>query len=117
MSCLKTWEMKCHKKGDTRRANVLTFPFDITGFTFLMQFRLSEIGTNDNPVAFSWSSADDSFEITSATTTESKLLMNKKLIEVEQGFYVSDLQITHPNGDIETYFDANITIVEDYSRP
>lgn len=116
MSCLKTWEMKCHKKGDVRKANVLTFPFDITGMTFLMQFRLAEIGTNNNPVAFEWSSADDSFEITSATTNESKLLMKKKLIEVEQGFYVSDLQMTKLNGDTETYFDANIRIVEDYSR-
>jgi hypothetical protein len=114
MSCLKTWQMKCHKKGDTRKANVITFPFDITGLTFLMQFRKAEIGTNNNPVAFEWSSADDSFEITDAT--EGKLLMKKQLIDVEQGLYVSDLQITRPSGDIETYFNAEISIVEDYSR-
>jgi hypothetical protein len=116
MSCLKTWEMKCHKKGDTRKANVLTFPFDITGMTFLMQFRLSEIGINNNPVAFEWSSADGSFEITEVGAIESKLLMKKQLIEVEQGFYVSDLQMTQPNGDVETYFNVEISIVEDYSR-
>jgi hypothetical protein len=116
MSCLDTWKMKCLKKGDVRKANVITFPFDITGMTFLMQFRKAEIGTNNNPVAFEWSSADDSFEITQATSTESKLLMKKKLIEVEQGLYVSDLQITKPNTDVETYFNAEISIVEDYSR-
>lgn len=114
MSCLKTWQMKCLKKGDTRKANIITFPFDITGMTFLMQFRKAEIGTNNNPVAFSWSSEDDSFEITNAT--EGKLSMKKKVIDVENGLYVSDMQITKENGDVETYFDAKIEIVEDYSR-
>jgi hypothetical protein len=114
MSCLDTWKMKCHKKGDTRKANVITFPFDITGMTFLMQFRKAEIGSNNNPVSFGWSSADDSFEITDAA--EGRLLMKKKIIEVQQGVYISDLQITRSNGDIETYFNAEISIVEDYSR-
>lgn len=114
MSCLKTWEMKCHKKGDTRKANVITIPYDITGMSFLMQFRLAEIGTNDNPVAFEWSTADGSFEITDGPN--GKLLMKKQIVEVEQGFYVSDLQMTLSNGDVETLFNANIRIVEDYSR-
>lgn len=113
MSCLKAWDIVCLKKGDTFKAKIITFPYDITGMTFLMQFRKAEIGTNNNPVAFEWTTDDNSFEITSSTT----LLMNKKVIEVEQGFYVSDFQQTRVNGDKETLFDANIKIIEDISRP
>jgi len=64
--------------------------------------------------SFEWSSADGSFEITDAT--EGKLLMKKQLIDVEEGLYFSDLQMTRPNTDVETYCNAEISIVEDYSR-
>jgi len=114
MSCLKTWDIGCHKKSDTLKAKVLTFPFDITDNTFLMQFRKATIGVNENPVVFEWSTADDSFEITDAIN--GVLQMKKKVINVEQGLYVSDLQRTLPNGDIETLFDVKIKIVEDISR-
>lgn len=112
MSCLKTWEIKCLKKGDTFKAKVLTFPFDITGKSFLMQFRKAEIGPNENPVAFEWSTADGTFEISSPTT----LLMKKKLIDVESSLYISDLQMILADGDKETLFNAKIVIEEDYSR-
>lgn len=115
MSCLKTWEIKCLKNGDTFKSKVITFPFDITGMTFLMQFRLAKIGLNDNPVAFEWSTADGSFEITDAIN--GTLLMKEKEIQVDGNFglYVSDLQKTI-DGKNETLFDAKIVIVEDYSR-
>lgn len=116
MSCLKLWDIHCLKKGDTFKAKIITFPFDITEFTFLMQFRKAEIGdvNNENVVAFEWKMSDDSFEITDAIN--GKLKMNKKVIDSEQGLYVSDLQVTYPNGDIETMFDASIKIIEDISR-
>jgi len=114
MSCLKTWDMNCVKKGDTRKSNLITLPYDITGMTFLMQFRKAEIGTNNNPVAFEWSTADGSFVISDALN--GKLLMNKKVIQAEQGLYVSDFQQTKANGDIETLYDAKIKIIEDISR-
>lgn len=115
MSCLKTWEIKCLKKGDTFKAKVITLPFDITDRTFIMQFRKAEIGSNNNPVAFEWNSGDGSFEITDAEA--GKLLMKKQIIEVESGAYVSDFQMTLPNGDIDTLYDAKIKIIEDISRP
>lgn len=115
MSCLKTWEMKCIKRGDTFKAKFITFPFDITGCTFLMQFRLSTIGVNSNVVAFEWSSADSSFTIDDAPN--GVLKMNKKVMDFAPNFYVSDLQITRANGDIETLFNAKQEITEDYSRP
>jgi len=114
MSCLKTWDIGCLKKGDTFKSKIITLPFDITDRTFLMQFRKAEIGDNNNLVAFEWKMDDDSFEITDAA--EGKLSMKKKLIEVPQGLYVSDFQMTLPNGDIETLFDAKIKIIEDISR-
>lgn len=114
MSCLKTWEMKCIKRGNTFKAKFLTFPFDITDCTFLMQFRLSTIGINSNAVAFSWSSSDNSFEIFDAPN--GKLLMDKKDMDFEPNFYVSDLQVTRANGDIETFFNAKIEITQDFSR-
>lgn len=114
MSCLKTWDIGCHKNRDTFKAKVITFPFDITDNTFVMQFRKAEIGVNNNPVAFFWSTSDDSFEITDAVN--GVLQMKKQVIDVEQGLYVSDIQRTLPNGDIETLFDAKIKIVEDISR-
>jgi hypothetical protein len=108
MSCLKTWEMKCIKRGDTFKAKTITFPFNITGCTFLMQFRKSEIGVNTNDVAFEWKSSDNSFQITNAAN--GVLLMNKKVMNFEPNFYVSDLQITRANNDIETLFNAKIEI-------
>ncbi len=114
MSCLKTWEIKCIKRGDTFKAKFITFPFDITDCTFLMQFRLSTIGINSNIVAFEWSSADDSFIIDDAAN--GILLMNKKDMDFDPNFYVSDLQINRANGDIETLFNAKIEITQDYSR-
>jgi hypothetical protein len=115
MSCLKTWEMKCIKRGDTFKAKTITFPFNITGCTFLMQFRKSEIGVNTNDVAFEWKSSDNSFQITNAAN--GVLLMNKKVMNFEPNFYVSDLQITRANNDIETLFNAKIEITQDISRP
>lgn len=114
MSCLKTWQMKCLKRGDTLKAKVITIPFDITGCTFLMQFRKATIGANENEVAFEWKSSDDSFEITDAVN--GKLLMKKKKIEVDFSIYDSDFQITYANGDVETLFNAKIEVKEDYSR-
>jgi hypothetical protein len=108
MSCLKTWEMKCIKRGDTFKAKTITFPFN-------MQFRKNEIGVNTNDVAFEWKSSDNSFQITDAAN--GVLLMNKKVMNFEPNFYVSDLQITRANNDIETLFNAKIEITQDISRP
>jgi len=114
MSCLHNWNIKCLKKGDTFKEKLITFPFSITGCTFLMQFRKDATGPNTNPVAFEWKSEDDSFEIDGAD--DKILIMKKKDIDVEPFAYVSDFQITYPNGDVETLFNAKIEIVEDYSR-
>lgn len=80
-----------------------------------MQFRKSEIAVNDNPVAFQWSTADGTFEITDAVN--GVLLMNKKVINVEFGMYDSDFEITYQNGDVETLFKAKLLINQDISRP
>lgn len=114
MSCLKTWEIRCIKRGDTFKAKRITLPFDITDCTFLMQFRKIAIGVNPNEVAFEWSSADNSFIIDDAPN--GVLIMNKKVIDVEPSSYVSDFQITRANGDIETLYNAIIPIIEDFSR-
>lgn len=114
MSCLKTWEMKCIKRGDTFKAKTITLPFDITGCTFLMQFRKSEIGVNNNEVAFEWKSSDNSFQI--SDSANGVVLMNKKVMSFAPNFYVSDFQITRENGDIETLFNAKIEITQDISR-
>jgi len=121
MACIPTWNIKDHFSGDTFKAKILTLqlddetPIDITGCTFLMQFRKEKIGVNDNPVAFEWSSEDDSFEITDAEN--GKLQMNKKVITADFGNYVSDLQMTLANGDIQTLFSAKMKIIQDISRP
>jgi hypothetical protein len=112
MSCLPNWNIHCLTANDTFKAKILTIPFDITGCTFLMQFRVFKNGINNNPVAFEWKSLDDSFEITGTNT----LLMHKKDIEVEQNIYVSDFQVTRLNGDIETLFTAKLEITQDISR-
>ena len=114
MSCLQTWKINCHKKGDTFKAKLITLPFDITDCTFLMQFRKIMVGVNTNDVAFEWSSSDNSFIIDDAVN--GILFMNKKLIDVEVGSYVSDFQITRANGDIETLYNAIIQIEDSISR-
>lgn len=114
MSCLKTWEIKCYTNGDTFKDKVITLPFDITDCSFLMQFRKSEIAVNDNPVAFEWSTNDNTFEITDAEN--GVLLMKKRIIDSDVGMYDSDFQITYPNGDIETLFKAKLLINQDISR-
>jgi hypothetical protein len=116
MSCLNHWEMKCHVNGDTIKAKLITIPYDITGFDFLMQFRKKVIGVNENPVAFEWSTTDDSFEITDAVN--GKILMNKKNIRItELGEYVADFQMIRANNDVETKFSASMVIIQDISRP
>lgn len=115
MSCLKTWDLKCIKRGDTLKEKILTFPFDINGCTFLMQFRKYDFQVNDNPVVFEWKSEDDSFEIIDSVLM--KLNMEKKIMEFEPDKYISDFQITYPNGDVETLFEATLIITKDYSRP
>lgn len=114
MSCLKLWKLKCIKQRDTMKAKVLTFPFDITGCTFLMQFRKYNFEVNDNPVVFEWTSDDDSFLITDLVLM--KVTMEKKPMDFPPDKYISDFQITYPNGDVETLFDAELIITQDYSR-
>jgi len=104
--------MDCHFKGDTFDAVLLTFPFDITGFGFLMQFR-ENIASTTTPL-YQWSTEDDSFEIIDAVN--GKLLMNKRIIDVKPATYYSDLQITYPNGDIKTGFKAKQVIIQDSSK-
>jgi hypothetical protein len=114
MSCLKTWDIGCNKKGDTFKAILFEIPFSIVGCSFLMQFKKAKIGINDNEVAFQWSTSDGTFIITDGVN--GKLQMNKQIINVDVDNYISDLQMTKPNGDIQTLFNAKIQIVEDYSR-
>jgi len=114
MACIQTWTMKDHFSGDTFKDKIFTFPFDITGCTFLMQFRKAKVGVNDNLVSFEWKSSDGSFEITDAEN--GKLLMKKQVVTAEFGLYVSDLQMTKLNGDIETLFNAKLNVIQDISR-
>lgn len=114
MSCIKTGVLRCFVNNDTYKAKVITFPFDITDYEFLVQFRKDVIGVNENPVAFEWSTQVG--DITVIDALEGKIQLGKKVISVDLGFYVGDVQAIKPNGDVETLFRLKQEVIQDYSR-
>lgn len=115
MSCINTTDLKCFVNNDTYKAKLITLPFDVTDHSFLVQFRKQTIGENNNPVAFEWSTADNTIEFVDAENGEIKLL-KKEALSVEIGTYIGDFQMTKPNGDIETLFRLRQEVIQDISR-
>lgn len=115
MSCLQLAELKCFVNGDTYKAKLITLPFDVTDYEFLVQFRKNKIGENDNPVAFEWSTSDNTIEFIDAENGQIRL--NKRVLTTEIGVYIGDFQMTKPNGDIETLFRFKQEVIQDISRP
>lgn len=120
--CVDVWEMKCLKRGDTTKEKLIGIAYDITDCTFLMQFKKAKVGLNDNIFEFDWSSLKNNIVRSEADDyTENgvdymviKILPQK--IDVEPGLYVSDLEMTLADGTtVNTLFDVNLKIVEDYS--
>ena len=106
---IPTWTIKPHIKGDTFNSRKITFPFDITNCRIDMQFKLIAISRT----AFAWSTEDDTFEKTSST----EVVMNSRILDFNTATYISDLQVTFPDGTVYTYFKASLQILQDITIP
>lgn len=102
---MNNWAIKNHIKGDTFNQRNIVFPFDITNCKIEMQFKQSLI----RPVYFYWSTEDNTFEKISST----EVIMKSRLLDVEASDYISDLQVTFENGNVQTYLTSTIKIIQD----
>jgi hypothetical protein len=104
-----------HTKNDLFRARQITFNFDITGATILMQFKANQVGNVTGPMVFEWKTDDNSFDVIDPVL--GIVIMNEKIINAPPGVYVYDLQITYPLNKPITYFNGRINIIQDISTP
>ena len=95
-----------HKKGDWWDGMTVTFPFSITGYTFKADFKTRPLGT----VAFSFSTANNSIEI---DTFLNKITFVGKIIDKAPFKYISDLEMTPPNGHVKTITNIEWEINQD----
>lgn len=102
-------------KNDVFLARQITFNFDITGATILMQFKANQVANVVGPMVFEWKTEDNSFEVIDPVL--GIVIMHEKPITAPAGVYVYDLQITYPTARPITYFKGRINIIQDISTP
>ena len=62
-------------------------------------------------VALTMSTDDDSIEFVDAVA--GKIKFAKQVISIAAGTYYFDVQITFPNGDVKTYVNGTMTVIQD----
>lgn len=112
---IPTYNFPEHTRNDVFLARQITFNFDITGATILMQFKANQVGNITGPMVFEWKTADNSFEVIDAVL--GVVMMKEKQITAPAGVYVYDLQVTFPTNRPITYFKGKINIAQDISTP
>lgn len=109
-----------HKRGDTW--NGMSFlceelqedgshlPLDLTGVKVLIQFKTSN---NGNPI-FEFKTDDGTITIPEPLAGE--IIMMPRIIDVYPNKYIFDIQLTYPNGIVETIVSGSWVIINDVSR-
>jgi hypothetical protein len=107
---MTTYNFPNHYKGDTFRAKQISLGFDITGATIKMQFKQQ----GANAVAFEWLTSDNTIEVINATL--GIIRMKTRILDFNTVSYFYDFQITTSNGDVTTYFNGSMKILQDISK-
>jgi hypothetical protein len=110
-----TYNFPDHTKNDVFLARQITFNFDITGASILMQFKENKLSNVNGEMIFEWKTDDNSFEVIDPVL--GVVIMKEKKITANAGVYVYDLQITYPTNRPITYFKGRINIIQDISTP
>lgn len=95
-----------HKKGDFWRGMTLTFPFSITGYAFKADFKTKAL----NGRVFGFDTEDNTMTI---NTVLNKLTFVGRILDSPAYNYISDIQMTPPNGEVETIDVINLEITQD----
>lgn len=95
-----------HKKGDWWDGIVLTFPFPIAGYVFKADFKTRPLGT----VLFLFSTANGTMVIDTNLNT---LTFVGRIIDEAPFKYISDLEMTPPNGHVKTISNIEFEITQD----
>jgi hypothetical protein len=82
---------------------------DLTGYSALARFKT----TRDAHISFEFKTEDDT--ITIPAPTEGKLLFTERIMDVKANNYVFDVQLTSPEGKVETIADGEWKIFQDVS--
>ncbi|RTY71560.1 hypothetical protein [Flavobacterium sp. LB2P53] len=111
-----------HRRGDTWDGMVLLIedvkivdevevrtPKDITGYTALARFKTSR----ESSMVFEFKTEDDT--ITIPNGIEGKLLFAARIMDVRANNYISDVELTSPEGRVETITDCEWRIFQDVS--
>jgi hypothetical protein len=122
MNCQNKNIIADHKKGDTWSGisitveeseivnNVEVFtPLDLTGYMAISRFKNNPSGST----IFEFKSSDGTLAIPNPLNGE--IIFQPRIMNVLASKYVFDVQITAPNGDIETICDGIWNIVQDIS--
>jgi hypothetical protein len=107
-------KMPAHRRGDTWNGFTVSVstpdgPLDLTGAAVLVQLRKKP----DLPVVAQWSSDDAPATITISAATVTIL---PRVLAVESGEYVLDVQITLADDTVRTVFAAILPVEADVSR-
>ena len=112
-----------HKKGDTfgevsftitskSPTTLVVAPIDLTGALVRIQFKKDK--RSQCPALELNSLAGGGITIT--TPLEGKFRIDKRVIDIEAGTYEYDVEITLANGEVHTYVEGTLTILQDVTR-
>lgn len=110
-----------HKKGDTWDGieieykefdtdGVTEIPRDLTGVTVLSQFRKQ----GDGVVFFEFKTIDNTITIPNPTLGVVKFM--PRIVLAQPGIYITDVQLTFPDGRVETDVAGSWEILQEISR-
>jgi hypothetical protein len=109
-----TYNFPTHYKGDTFKSMVFKFVkngtnIDLTGYTFLIQFRP---GGRYRTPSIEWT-LNSGVKVLDPLSGE--LIIESQLIDIDAGVYDYDIQMTK-DGVTDTYIEGKIEVKQDVSR-
>lgn len=94
-----------HIKGDTFKERRINLGFDITNAVIQMQFKVADV------TYFEWSTIDETFIVENAA--EGIIVMTSAILDYAPISYLYDLQVIDVDGNVTTYFNGSLLIVQD----
>lgn len=97
------------KRGDFWDGMVVTIPLDLTGYSIKADFKTSQ----SNRASFTFSTDDDTIE---PTGTNGRIVFVGRKMNYQAQRYISDLELTPPNGETKTILDFIWELKQDITQ-
>lgn len=114
-----TYNFPAHRRGDTFGGQLFSFreeindvlvPIDLTGTSIILQLKILE------NCKFSFEFSTENLLITLPDPAMGQVYLESTIIDILEGLYLYDMQITFPDGVVRTWIKGNWPITKRISR-